>query len=192
MINRLSNNHHQFCFVRRNTLMDITDIIGMVAKQPQVMNVIASQFGLDSNQAGGAVNMIMKALAGGVQNNVQQSGGLDALMGALDRGNHAQYLDNPNDLSNATEEGNKVLGHVLGSKDVSRQLASNVEQQTGVGADIIKKMLPLIAMTMMGSMSKNRSALGASAFAGGVASLLDRDGDGNPLDDVLKMVANFR
>lgn len=50
-------------------------------------------------------------------------------------------------------------------------------------------MLPILAMAVAGFMAKQR-ATGAATQAstgGGLASMLDFDGDGNPLDDILKM-----
>jgi hypothetical protein len=35
---------------------------------------------------------------------------------------------------------------------------------------------------------KSASASGATSGAAGLASMLDMDGDGNPLDDILRMV----
>ena len=47
-------------------------------------------------------------------------------MSALSSGNHGQYLDRPASLADpaAVTDGNGILGHLLGSKDVSREFAS--------------------------------------------------------------------
>jgi hypothetical protein len=47
-------------------------------------------------------------------------------------------------------DGNGILGHILGSKDVSRQVAAQASARTGIGADVLKKMLPLVATLAMG------------------------------------------
>jgi hypothetical protein len=60
-------------------------------------------------------------------------------------------------------------------------------------------MLPLLAMLVAGYLAKPRGAdaeaqpssaqpSSAGGELGGLASMLDLDGDGNPLDDVLRMI----
>lgn len=161
------------------------------------LNQIARQFGLPQGQAQSAIEALLPALTGGLRNNVQQEGGLDSLLGALTSGSHQQYLDDPSTLANesTTLDGNAILGHLLGSKDVSRQVAANASAQTGIGADLLKQMLPVVASLAMGALSKqtvSASSQGNNA-AGGVmdmlGGLLDRNGDGSVADDVLKGIA---
>ena len=85
---------------------------------------IGQQFGLSDDQASSALSQLVPALMAGLQRNTSQEGGMDALAGALKGGNHAQYLDNPEMLRQeaTTEDGNSILGHIFGSKDVSRLL----------------------------------------------------------------------
>lgn len=167
--------------------MNLGDIIGMAAKNPQLVKTLAGQFGLGQDQTQSAVSGLMGAMAGGVQRNVQQ-GGIESLLGALQNGNHQQYVDQPEQLPQATNEGNKVLGHLLGGKEQSRQVATQVSQQTGVSTDILKQMLPMIAMTAMGSMGKAQSQQGSSTMTNMLTSMLDQDGDGSAIDDVLGML----
>jgi hypothetical protein len=120
----------------------------------------------------------------------------------------------PTDVS----RGNDVLGQIFGSQDVSRAVAQHAAAQSGLAPALLKKMLPLLAMLVAGYMAKQRGAgadaqpsseagglgglLGSllggqaagsgsatpGAAAPGLASMLDLDGDGNPLDDILRMV----
>jgi hypothetical protein len=43
---------------------------------------------------------------------------------------------------------------VLRSKDVRRQVATQASAQTGLGADLLKQMLPVVAAMTMGALSK--------------------------------------
>jgi hypothetical protein len=117
---------------------------------------IGRKFGLDSGQTESVMAQLVPALAAGLQKNAQAEGGLASLAGALSRGGHERYLDEPESLtdSGAIADGNGILGHILGSKDVSRQVAAAAASQTGVGADVIKQMLPLVATVLMGGLSK--------------------------------------
>ena len=120
------------------------------------------------------------------------------------------------------EQGNDVLGQIFGSKDVSRSVAGDAAAKTGIDAGTLKKMLPILAMLVAGYMAKQGGneggggltgglggmlgnvlggALGGGAAPasgssggalGGLGSLLDLDGDGNPLDDIIGMADKLR
>ena len=126
---------------------------------------LSQQFGIDPSQAASALQALVPALAAGVQNNVQQDGGLDSLMAALSGGQHQRYLNDPAMLADMTtaQDGNGILGHLFGSKDVSRQVAGQTAAQTGISPDLIKKMLPIVATLVMGALAKRASAGSANA-----------------------------
>ena len=156
---------------------------------------IARQFGIDDRQVRDVIGQLAPVLGQGMARNAQGSGGLDALIGALQKGGHGKYLDDPSILSHAssTEEGNSILGHVLGSKDVSRALAGKAAAQTGLSADIIKQILPLVASLAMGALNKqtaNAPAAG-SQISDMLGSMLDRNQDGSALDDLIGMAGSF-
>src|SRR5690348_10390132 len=97
---------------------------------------IAKQLGIPPALAKVALSALVPALARGLQKNTGQAGGLDSLLNALQTGNHQQYLNNPQTLGTEAnlEDGNAILGHILGSKDVSRNVAASASQQTGIDA----------------------------------------------------------
>ena len=181
------------------------------AQGGQLVNGLADQFGLDSVQAQKALGSLLPALQGGLAKNAAQPGGVEALLGALQSGSHAKYLESSRVQTDAAavQEGNAILGHVLGSKDVSRQVASKAASETGIGDDLLKKMLPVIATMAMGALSKKfqqdagaqSAASGTTGAApqggmdlgalGGLAALLQDDGDGFGLDDVADLAGKF-
>jgi hypothetical protein len=117
------------------------------------------------------------------------------------------------------DAGNNVLGQIFGSKDVSRAVAADASVKTGLSGDLLKKMLPLIAMAVAGYMASHADGaqaqesggglggmlgnvlgglMGGSQQAaapapglGGLGSLLDMDHDGNPLDDIIGMAGKM-
>jgi len=130
---------------------------------PQGRGAVAQmgqQFGLDERQASQAVAALLPALSSGLKRNVSQPGGLEALVGALGSGHHQQFLDRPETLTQpeTVNEGNAILGHLLGSKDVSRAAAARASAQTGLSDGLMKQMLPLVATMVMGSLSKSSVA----------------------------------
>jgi hypothetical protein len=136
--------------------------------------LLAQRFGITPEQAASAVGALAPALASGIQQNAASEGGLGSLLGALLGGQHQQYVDNPQTLdhSDTIADGNAILGHVLGSKDVSRQVAAQASQQTGLGADLLKQMLPVVAAMTMGVLSKQTATQQDAPPAGGMLGTL--------------------
>ncbi len=159
---------------------------------------LATQFGISEEQASSAIGALLPSLSRGIAKNTATPTGLDSLIGAIKRGSHDRYLDDPSKLSNAetVEEGNSILGHILGSKDVSRNVAAHASKESGLDSTVLRKMLPVLAAAAMGALSKQVSNTGSEASLGseegsGVGSLLtsflDADKDGSVVDDVLGM-----
>jgi hypothetical protein len=178
------------------------------SKDGDVVSQLANQFGLNEDQAAAAVQNLVPALAGGLQRNISQ-GGLTDLLGALTKGQHERYLDDPSILSSQTarDDGNGILGHILGSKDVSRHVAAQASTRTGISESVLKQMLPVVASLAMAALSRQTSSSPASSMgqsgvsapaSGGGAGilgmltpLLDRNRDGSVVDDLLGSASKF-
>lgn len=168
-----------------------------------IVEQLAGQLGIGSQDARRAAEQVLPKLARGVQRNAAQPSGLESLLGALKGGGHQRYFDHPEELGSGSTvaDGNAILGHILGSKDVSRNVAGHAAKESGVDASIIKKMLPMLAAAAMGAMSKQTSGGGglaqmASPTSGGtgldlLSSFLDSDKDGSIADDLLGMAKKF-
>ena len=162
---------------------------------------LGRQFGLDESQASSALSALVPALAAGFQQNMSSPQGLEGLLSALGGGRHQQYVEDANALArpDTTADGNGILGHIFGSKDVSRQVASRASAQTGISEGVLKSMLPVVAAMAMGTMSKQMAASPAPATgarpSGDLLSMLtpmlDSNRDGSIVDDVLGMLGKF-
>lgn len=175
-----------------------------------VVSELARQLGVGENDARAAAGQLIPALARGLQNNAKTDQGLDGLIGALARGKHSNYLDNLSSLGQQTtvQDGNSILGHIFGNKDVSRNIANHGAQQSGLSSALLKKALPILAPLVMGALSKqffgNSNSTGGmfsgdrngNIFNSGVAakknrglieSFLDADKDGSVIDDLLSL-----
>ncbi|ANU07484.1 DUF937 domain-containing protein [Paraurantiacibacter namhicola] len=71
-----------------------------------------------------------------------------------------------------TSPGNDILGQIFGSKDVSRGVAEEVAGSTGISSDILKKMLPILAMAVIGYMMKEKQGSGAAPQGGALGGAL--------------------
>lgn len=194
--------------------MQITDLLAQMGG----LQSMARELGISEAQAASGTDALIPAILGGFKKQAQsQPSGTEGLGGLLGQLGGGDLLDNvlapqPTDVS----RGNNVLGQIFGSKDVSRAVAQNASSQSGLDPALIKKMLPIVAMLVTGYVARQRNAgaatqsstgggglgglmgsllggqgVGRPAQGGatpGFASMLDLDGDGNALDDILRMV----
>jgi len=128
----------------------------MNAQNGEALSKMAGQFGLSQKQAEEALAALMPAFSTGLKRNASDPMGVGAFLSALAAGSHAKYFE---DMTKAftpagIDEGNGILGHIFGNKDVSRAVAAQAAQATGIGQEIFKQMLPVIASTMMGGLYK--------------------------------------
>ena len=151
---------------------------------------LASRFGLSPEQATAALGTLVPALAGGMQKRADQ-GGLDAVTAAGDAAGEPDV-----------GTGNEVLGHIFGSKDVSRQVADHAAGQAGVSSTVVKAMLPIVAAMLakhLAGTAGGTTPAGAGGGLGGmIGSILGGDragglgglgamlGGRNPLDAILE------
>ena len=195
--------------------MDINEILAQMGG----LQSIARELGVSESQAKSGAAALLPAILGGFKKQTQaQPSGIEGLGGLLGQLGGGDLLDNvlspqPTDVS----KGNNILGQIFGSKDVSRTVAQSASAKSGVDPSILKKMLPMLAMLVAGYLAKQRgtaasqsggggmlggllggmlggggASTGGTAQSGGIASMLDLDGDGNPLDDIMRMVGSGR
>jgi hypothetical protein len=136
----------------------------LTAKRGKVVSHLSMQFALPEDQTIFALEKLLLAVAHGLHTNISQ-GGLDELLRALKSGRHGEYLDHPSTLfsENAREDGNAILGHILGSKDISKQVAAQAAARTGISQSTLEQMLPAVAALAMSSLSKRIVAAAAKA-----------------------------
>lgn len=173
--------------------MDLMDLLVKTGGQKSI-GQLAGTVGLGESQTQSLIGALAPSLMRGLQKQTESSASLAGLQSALSSGKHQQYVEQPELMrSSATrDDGNKILGHIFGSKDVSRNVAAQAAQQTGIDAAIIKKALPLVAGLAMGALSKKTGA-GRDAAApsrrglGGLLGSLvtGNDGQQSGLDDLL-------
>lgn len=172
--------------------MQLTDILSQMGG----LSSMSKELGVTETQAATGAAALLPAILGGLQKQASsQEGGmgnLGQLLGALGGGGLLDNVLSPEPTNVA--QGNSVLGTIFGSKDVSRTVASSAAQSTGLDAGLLKKMLPMVAMMAAGYMAKqggNNAAPAPGRAAGGLGSLLDANGDGNALDDIMRLAGKF-
>ncbi|HUQ53486.1 MAG TPA: DUF937 domain-containing protein [Gammaproteobacteria bacterium] len=200
--------------------MQITDMLAQMGG----LRSIASELGVSETQVATGATALAPAILGGFKNQARsQPSGLEGLGGLLGKLGGGALLDDVlKPQRTDVSRGNDVLGHIFGSKEVSRTVAQDAASKTGLSPDLLKKMLPMMAMLVAGYMAKQRNANAGAAAQdgpasapaaptggglgnvlgglrgggatgahrtglGGIGGMLDMDGDGNALDDILRM-----
>ena len=193
--------------------MNLTDILA----QAGGLRSMSRELGASEDEIATGAQALLPAILGGFKKQAQaQPQGMEGLGDILDRMGGGGLMDNvlapePTDVG----RGNNVLGEIFGSKDVSRTVTQDAAVRTGLNPELLKRMLPMLAMLVAGFMSKSRAGgmpgggglggglggmlggmLGGGQGArggglGGLGGLLDMNGNGNPLDDILRQVGRM-
>ena len=188
------------------------------------LDAIAGQLGISPEMAQVGAGALLPAIVGGFQKQSDVAGGgvggLGSLIGMLGGLGGAGLADNvlgPQETD--VTKGNDILGQIFGSKDVSRTVAGHAAGQTGLDPELLKKMLPILAMLVGGYLSSRGGAQGegqggaggilgsilgsmlgggqqaapasGGGLLGGLGSLIDMNNDGNPLDDIIGMAGKL-
>ncbi|MCF6321481.1 MAG: DUF937 domain-containing protein [Rhizobiaceae bacterium] len=122
----------------------------------EAFSQLQKQFGLDASQAEKALEAVLPAFSSGLKRNATKPKDFGAFMQTLSGGRHEQYADDSKAAfsTKGIQEGNGILGYLFGSKDVSRAVATQAAQASGVDEGTIKKMLPVVASMVMGGLFK--------------------------------------
>lgn len=145
------------------------------------MDALARQFNLTPEQAQSAVEALLPAFSQGLKRNTSDPYGVGAFLSGLSGGQHAQYFDDATHAfsQQGTVDGNDILGQLFGSKDLSRAVAAQASQATGIGQQVLQQMLPAIAAMIMGGLFKQSTN---QMQAGGLG------GASNPLQEIIEQM----
>jgi len=187
------------------------------------LDAMAKQLGVSPAMAQSGAEVLLPAILGGFKKRSQSAGGGEAgigdligMLGGLGGSGLVESVIGPQ--ATDVSRGNDVLGQIFGSKDVSRQVAGQASAGSGISSELLKKMLPILAMlvggylssragpaatqaanpapgggvlgNILGSVLGGGSAKGGSGL-GGIGAMLDLNGDGNPLDDIIGMAGKL-
>ena len=194
--------------------MQMTDVLAQMGG----LASMAKELGVTEKQAASGAEALIPAILGGFKKQAQaQPSGLEGLGGLLGQLGGGSLLDSVlSPQATDVTRGNDVLGQIFGSKEVSRTVAQSAASRSGLDPELLRRMLPMLAMLVAGYMAKQgggatqqsggglggllggllggKAKAGASqgaGGAGGLASMLDMNGDGNPLDDILGMAGQM-
>jgi hypothetical protein len=137
--------------MERIAMLPLFDLM-MQAQNGTALEAMSKQFGLAQEQMKAAMAALVPAFSTGLKRTAADPYDFGALMAAAASGNYAQYFE---DMTRAftpqgVADGNNALNRIFGSPDVASAIAAQAAQMSGVGQEVMKKMMPAMANTMMG------------------------------------------
>ena len=182
----------------------------------QNLSALSRQIGADEATTQKAVQAALPMLLGGMARNTRNPAGAQSLSNALNDHRDGNALNNLGGLIDNPDSGpgGGILGHVFGQR--RQTVEQGVGQATGLNAQQIGKLLMVLAPIVMAVLARRQggqtadqpqaqggdigsvlqresreAAQKAPGGLGGLLSMLDRDGDGNPLDDIGRMTGGL-
>lgn len=177
-----------------------------------LVNGASQQLGQNENQTSSALSAALPLILGAMKNNASTPQGAEGLLGALSNSSHdGSILDNLGGLlGNSAEmkDGAGILGHVFGGKE--QNVAQAVSAKSGMDMGSAMKLLQMAAPVVMGYLGKQSrqqnvsDSNGIEGLLGGllgggaqqeqslVTQILDADGDGSVIDDIIGMASGSK
>jgi len=172
----------------------------------------SKRLGQEKEQTGLGLSTALPLILSALKNNVSSSNGAASILGALSNDKHdGSILENLGDIlgkKDSMKDGANILGHVFGGKE--QNVAQAVSAKSGLdmekSMDLLKMAAPVI-MGFLGKQSRQNNiadSKGLDDLLGGllgggnqvqegqnmITKILDADGDGSIIDDVIGMATN--
>lgn len=170
----------------------------------QLISGLSKQIGVEDSKVSSAVSMAVPMLLTQLNKNASDPSEAEKLKNALakhensDIQNVSSLLDKDN-----SNEGLGILGHIFGDKQ--NQITQTISKSSGLSTDNVMQILSKLAPIVMGFISNEKAKSGSNDISGilgnlmgnmkqnggsnmgMIEKLLDQDGDGSVMDDVMDM-----
>lgn len=166
---------------------------------------VMNQLGIGNEQAKSVISTAIPVLMTALNKNAS-SGGAESLFNALSK-HDGSILDNLGGFLGSGDftDGGKILTHVLGGNQ--QQVENAIGKSSGLSGSQISSVLMMLAPIVMGYLGRQKNQQGLSSdgltsLLGGIIGgakqnnssemstiekLLDQDGDGSVVDDVMNL-----
>ena len=174
---------------------------------------LSRQLGISEQQTQQALPAALAALTGAMAQNTAQPQGAQQLSSALAKDHDGSLLDSLDGFlgganPGALGAGASILGHVFGNRQ--RQVEGNLGRTTGLDPATMARLLSLLAPIVLAYLGRRQrqQQLDPGGLAtelgherrqiethpqarSGLGALLDRDGDGQVMDDLADLAGGF-
>ncbi len=162
---------------------ELTQMIG-----PQVAQALQGSAGIEPDRAQTMFQQVAPLILAGLKKQME-TGGPERVNHILNKYGSDEVLEKvPEVVQEKLQDPrpDPQLGGLLGQSGV--QAARMLSKQFGLNQDTAMRLIPAFAPLVLGALTRKRDKEGAGL--NGIASILDRDGDGSILDDVAGFFMN--
>jgi len=173
-----------------------------------LINNASSQLGENKVKTTSAISTALPLILGALKNNTSTQKGAEGVLGALSNKHDGSILDNLTDVlgnKDILADGAGILGHIFNGKQ--QNVAKAVSTKSGIDMSSAMSLLKMLAPVIMGYLGKqsrekniedangvdnllgNLLGSGAQKEQSLVTQILDADGDGSVIDDIIGMAA---
>ncbi|WP_298262313.1 DUF937 domain-containing protein [uncultured Lutibacter sp.] len=173
-----------------------------------LINNASSQLGENKVKTTSAISTALPLILGALKNNTSTQKGAEGVLGALSNKHDGSILDNLTDVlgnKDILTDGAGILGHIFNGKQ--QNVAKAVSTKSGIDMSSAMSLLKMLAPVIMGYLGKqsrqkniedangvdnllgNLLGSGAQKEQSLVTQILDADGDGSVIDDIIGMAA---
>lgn len=168
---------------------------------------LGERIGADTSATQKAVQAALPAIVAALASNARRPEGAASLARALEEDHDGSILDDlPGFLERGdTSDGNAILRHALGERRLA--VETQVAENTGLDLATVSRLLPLLAPIVMGALGRQKRQtdldpgglagmlageqqkareMAPDGLAGMLGGLLDSEGDGLDIGDVLE------
>ncbi len=161
----------------------VTELLS-TAQEGKLVENLSQRFGLSPDQTKAVIDALTPALGLGLQNAASNPQVLEHVVGGMTQPTHAAAFVDPA-VAHGDEAG--ALGanaatHLFGSDAAAGEIVQIASRASGVGPDIIAKLLPVLASVVLGGLFKKFESQGLAgmliklAGAGGLGAVLSQMG----------------
>lgn len=149
------------------------------AQNGQAIDNLAQRFGISSEQANAAVQALIPALSAGLAKCATNPGALGSVASAISDGDHQASFSNPAAAQSpaTVQKGNDALTQIFGSSHIVQQLVQQAARVTGLRADVLMQMLPVVVSIVLGGLATSMHNQGFGSVLGQLANAVEQ---GNP------------
>jgi len=173
-----------------------------------LVNSASQQLGQNKGKTTSALTTALPLILGAMKNNASSFEGANGLLNALSKKHNGGILDDLDGAltnQNVLQDGAGILDHVFGGKE--QNIAKAVSAKSGIDTSSAMNLLKMAAPVIMGYLGKQTKqqnvtdSNGIGNLLGGmlggnskneqslVTQLLDADGDGSAIDDIIGMAS---
>lgn len=149
--------------------MRIADILAQIGG----VDAIAKNLSVNPQQIELGANVLVPILMEKIKAQMPAQGGM--LSGLIGKASEMGVLDKASQSLNQNQSvGNQILQSLFGSPAGSSAVAEDAAQKSGVNTEVLKQLLPLLAMAVTGWLNKENANLESGSAAQGLVAGLGK------------------